>query len=44
MDWMYQGGMVAKAEADKRQEEQMTGAREVEHQAVEEVTKVLLQD
>ena len=30
LDWMYQGGMVAKAEADKRNEEQMLGARPVE--------------
>ena len=27
LDWMYQGGMVAKAEADKRSEEQLLGQR-----------------
>ncbi|CAL8469997.1 g9539 [Coccomyxa elongata] len=32
LDWMYQGGMVARAEADKRNEEQLLGAKPMQIQ------------
>ncbi|EIE25794.1 hypothetical protein COCSUDRAFT_13100 [Coccomyxa subellipsoidea C-169] len=32
LDWMYQGGMVAKAEADKRNDEQLLGAKPLQLQ------------
>jgi hypothetical protein len=30
LDWMYQGGMVARQEADKRAEEALLGSREAQ--------------
>lgn len=38
LDWMYSGGMTAKVEADKRQEEAMLGAAPV--QAPEQAQEV----
>lgn len=40
LDWMYQGGMVAKQEAEKRADAQMLGEKEVELQAAAEPDKV----
>ena len=37
---MYQGGMVAKQEAEKRADAQLLGEKEVELQAEEEPSKV----
>jgi hypothetical protein len=38
---MYQGGMVAKQEADKRADAQLLGEKDVELPEVEEASKVL---
>ena len=43
LDWMYQGGMVAKQEAEKRQDAQMLGEKEIAIQAEEPTSKVRLQ-
>lgn len=40
LDWMYQGGMVAKQEADKRADAQLMGDKVVELPDVQEVSKV----
>ena len=40
LDWMYQGGMVARQEAEKRADEQMLGEKDVQLKAVEETSKV----
>ena len=40
LDWMYQGGMVAKAEADKRNEEQLLGQKPVQLQEAAAPTAV----
>lgn len=40
LDWMYQGGMVAKQEAQKRADAQLLGEKEVELKAAEETSRV----
>lgn len=40
---MYQGGMVAKQEADKRADAELLGEKQVALQAVEEQSKVTFQ-
>ncbi len=40
---MYQGGMVAKQEAEKRADAQLLGEKEVNLPPVEEASKVVLQ-
>ena len=40
LDWMYQGGMVAKAEAEKRADAQLLGEKEVDLPAAEAASKV----
>lgn len=40
MDWMYQGGMLAKQEADKRAEEQLMGKVAADVAKEKEQTKV----
>lgn len=40
LDWMYQGGMVAKQEADKRAEEQLLGVKEAQLKDEHAVSRV----
>lgn len=40
LDWMYQGGMVAKQEAEKRSDAQMLGEKDVDLPAAEEPSRV----
>ena len=40
LDWMYQGGMVAKQEAEKRADAQLLGEKDVDLPAIEEPSKV----
>lgn len=42
IDWMYSGGMTAKVEADKRNEEAMLGTAPVPQQEADKEVQILL--